>query len=384
MKKTTKDFKSHALYFFLYCPLGAMTPLIGQYLNSIGFSGTQVGVVTSMGTASAVLFGLLWGRVYSNTQSKRRLIAAMFLAAGIFSILTLSTKVFFTYVTIYAAMYAFQGPVYGLCDSLVIANGDNFSKVRSFGAVGFSAAVYITGSYAEAHGLKSIFYIYAMTFAVAAIIVLRMKEPPHYKNNDGSRKNSAKELFRDKKYVHLLICSFFVFGCAIANSTYFGYLYREGGGTIYGIGVAFLLMAGSEAVFMLLVPRINKVLPTERLTVIAVGLCALRFAFYAFGPGYKLLLATFFLQGMSNGIIWVEFIKYFGKIPEPRLSSLGISTFHAIGNNFSSIVCSLLGGILLDAFGARGCYLFFAIWNGLAFVLYLLWGLQKGGETSEK
>ena len=177
MKKTTKDFKSHALYFFLYCPLSAMTPLIGQYLNSIGFSGTQVGVVTSMGTASAVLFGLLWGRVYSNTQSKRRLIAAMFLAAGIFSILTLSTKVFFTYVTIYAAMYAFQGPVYGLCDSLVIANGDNFSKVRSFGAIGFSAAVYITGSYAEAHGLKSIFYIYAMTFAVAAIIVLRMKEP---------------------------------------------------------------------------------------------------------------------------------------------------------------------------------------------------------------
>lgn len=377
MKNTTKDFKSYGLYFFLYCPLGALTPLIGQYLNSIGFTGTQVGIVTSMGTASAVLFGLIWGRRYSNTQSKRRLIAIMFVAAGAFSMLTLSTKAFLIYTILYAGMYAFQGPVYGMCDSLVIANGENFPRVRAFGAIGFSIAVYITGSFAEARGLESIFYIYAITFVIAAAIVLRMKEPPHYKRQDGLKKNSCRELFHDKKYVHLLICSFFVFGCAIANSTYFGYLYREGGGTIYGIGVAFLLMAGSEAVFMLLVPRINKVLPTEKLTVIAVGLCALRFAFYSFGPGYKLLLGTFFLQGMSNGIIWVEFIKYFGKITEPRLSSLAISTFHAIGNNFSSILCSLAGGMILDAFGARGCYLFFAIWNGIAFVLYLIWGLQR-------
>lgn len=94
-------------------------------------------------------------------------------------------------------------------------------------------------------------------------------------------------------------------------------------------------------------------------------------------PDYRVLLATFFLQGMSNGVIWVEFIKYFGKITEPRLSALAISTFHAVGNNFSTILCSLIGGILLDVFGAQGCYCFFALWNGLACVLYVLFGLQK-------
>ena len=55
-----------ALYFLIYCPLGVLCPLIGQYLSSIGFSGTQVGTVTSLGTAAAVLGGMFWGKVDAN------------------------------------------------------------------------------------------------------------------------------------------------------------------------------------------------------------------------------------------------------------------------------------------------------------------------------
>ena len=36
-----------------------------------------------------------------------------------------------------------------------------------------------------------------------------------------------------------------------------------------------------------------------------------RFAFYATGPSYKLLLGSFFLQGLSGGIILMEIVKYF-------------------------------------------------------------------------
>lgn len=377
LQQAKAEKRSYLLYFFIYCPLGAVSPLIGQYLSSIGFSGTQVGIVTSTGTAVAVIAGLVWGKIYANTLQKRRLIALLFVCAATFAILTLRTTDFLLYVVLYGAMYAFQGPVHGLCDSFVMDSGKNFPVVRSFGALGYSAAVYLAGSYAEGHDLASIFYIYAITFVIAALVILRETEPPHYRKTDGSGKTSLGELLHNRRYLKLLTCSFFVFGCAVGNSTYFGYLFRDGGGSLAGIGLAFLLMAGSETVLMLLVPLLNRWLPTEKLTLLAVALCAVRFAFYAFGPDYRVLLATFFLQGMSNGVIWVEFIKYFGKITEPRLSALAISTFHAVGNNFSTILCSLIGGILLDVFGAQGCYCFFALWNGLACVLYVLFGLQK-------
>ncbi|MEE0797749.1 MAG: MFS transporter, partial [Anaerovoracaceae bacterium] len=101
MKQNGSDVNRCLLYFFIYCPLGSLCPLIGQYLSSIGFSGTQVGIITSLGTGSAILAGLLWGRIYANTGRKRLLIAAMFLAAAVLSVLSSMTAVFVIFALIY-------------------------------------------------------------------------------------------------------------------------------------------------------------------------------------------------------------------------------------------------------------------------------------------
>ena len=101
------------LYFLIYCPLGVLCPLIGQYLSSIGFSGTQVGTVTSLGTAAAVLGGMFWGKVYANASHKKRVIAIMFTGAAIMSVAGLSTKVFIIYAAVYSVMYFFQDPYTG-------------------------------------------------------------------------------------------------------------------------------------------------------------------------------------------------------------------------------------------------------------------------------
>ena len=47
------------LYTFTYMAIGSMTPLIGYYLNGLGFSGSQIGVVTATGTAVAVFAVLI-------------------------------------------------------------------------------------------------------------------------------------------------------------------------------------------------------------------------------------------------------------------------------------------------------------------------------------
>lgn len=369
------------LYFFIYCPLGVLCPLIGQYLSSIGFSGTQVGTVTSLGTAAAVLGGMFWGKVYANASHKKMVIAVMFAGAAVMSLAGLSTKVFIIYAMIYSVMYFFQGPVHGLCDSLVMESDNSFAVVRAAGALGYALAVYFAGHYAETHGLRIIFYIYSAAFFIAIFIVMGLKEPKHYSSPE--KKIKASELFKNKKYVRLLLCAFFLMGTNVGNSTYFGYLFREGGGSLGGIGLAFLLMAGSEAPFMFLIPVINKKVSSEKLLLFAIGVCTFRFAFYATGPSWQLMLGTFFLQGMSNGIILVELVRYFSKVVEPRLASMAVSTFYAVGNNLSTIVCTFIGGIMLDAFSARGVYCFFAVWNLIALIMYVAMGLYKEEKCAE-
>ena len=363
------------LYFFIYCPLGALCPMIAQYLSSIGFSGTQVGIITSLGTATAFFSGLFWGNVYANTRKKRIVLAVLCLASAAIALISTNVRGFILYAAVYCCMYFFQSPFHGLCDSFVLDQQGSFPIIRAFGAVGYATCVFVTGKIANQHGMGIIFYIYAAAFAVAVLLLLREKEPPQYKEQ--GEKIRLTELLQNRTFVKLVICSFFVMGTNVANNTYFGYLYREGGGDIGGIGLAFLLMAGSEAPFMILLPGLTKKFPSEKLILFAMIVAAARFAFYALGPGCNLLLGTFFLQGIVNGILLVEMVKYVDYVAGPKYSSAAIALYYAVTNNLSVIVCSMIGGMVLDRTGAQGVYLFFAVYNAAAVILYVIMGLQK-------
>ena len=376
-----ENIKSCWLYFFSYSSLGVLCPLIGQYLSSIGFSGTQVGIITSLGTAMSVVSGIFWGKIYANASKQRWVIGGLFFGAAFFAIAGLATRDFYVYALIYSCVYFFQGPVHGFCDNLVIAGNENFPVIRSLGAVGYAVAVFAAGKYAEKSGLDKIFYMYAIAFIIAAIIILRKREPKSRENKE--RKVKIREVLKNRRYMQLLVCSFFVLGTNVGNSTYFGYLYREGGGTVAGIGLAFLLMAGSEAPFMFIIPYLRRKFSSQKLLLFSMVVCVLRFAFYGTGPTWQMLLFTFFLQGMSNGILLVEIVRYFGMIVEPELSDIAVSTYYAMGNSLSVIICSLIGGVLLDVVGAKGIYLFFAAWNSVAVALYISMGLHKQVAQNE-
>ena len=375
MIKFNGDFRRAILYFFLYCPLGIISPLIGQYLSSIGFSGTQVGLITSMGTGVAIFATLLWGRIYANSHKKRIVLIIMCLASATLGVVSTTTTVFLLYAALYSVLYFFQGPLHGLADAFVISKSNNFSAIRALGAAGYAVAVFVAGRYAESYGLKGIFYMYAIAFVITAVFIMMESEPAFHK--DEEKKVSIGEVFKNKKFVKLLICSFFLMGTNITNSTYFGYLFREQGGDVAGIGLAFLLMAGSEAPFMALTPIMSKKIGSEKLLLIGMVLTAVRFGFYSTGPNYTLLLGTFFLQGITNGIILVELVKAFGNVVEERLSSMSISIYYAIGNSMSVILCNLIGGMILDSHGPQAVYLFCFIFNSIAVALYVLLGLHK-------
>ena len=363
------------LYFFIYCPLGALCPLISQYLSSIGFSGTQVGIITSMGTATAFFAGIFWGDVYSNAKHKRRILAGMCIAAALLALAGSGIKAFLLYALVYCCMYFFQSPLHGLCDSLVLGQQVSFPVIRAFGAVGYSVCVFITGKLADANGLQTIFYVYAAAFAVAMLLIFREEEPAAAGTKDEKIHLSA--LLHQKKFIKLTVCAFFVMGTSMAHNTYFGYLFREGGGDVSGIGFAFMLMCGSEAFFMILIPGLTKKFPAEKLILFAMILSACRFGFYATGPSSGMLLGTFFLQGIVNGILLVELVKYVNFLVGPKYSSAAIAVYYAVTSNLSVIVCNLTGGLVLDAAGARMVYAFFSLYNAAAVILYIVLGLHK-------
>ncbi len=378
MRDFIDKYKSYILYVLIYFPMGAICPLIGQYLSSIGFTGTQVGVVTAFGTGAAVIGGMFWGRVYANSRRKRLVVATMFILAAASSLVSLTVTSFMLYTLIYGMLYFNQGPSHGLCDSMIMDKNENFPAIRAMGAIGYAVAVFICGQLAKFMGLRINFMIHAAVFILAALMMKTFSEPANYsQKHETGEAIKISELFKDKDFKQLLVFSFFALGPTMANNTYFSYLYIDAGGDVAGVGLAFLLMAGAEAPFMWLVPWLNKRITTEKLIVAGCAAGLIRFLIYSFGPSRAVLLGTFFLQGILNGILLVEVVKYFGKIVPPRLASLSVATYYALGNSFSSIICNLLGGVIMDAAGIKATYGFFAALYVISLVLYLLLGLHK-------
>lgn len=375
------------VYVFTYGAMGMMIPLLGQYLDKIGFSGAEIGFIMATGTGVAIFASIFWGDIYNNSRNKKRVILILCLATAIISVSLAFINIYLLFLTIFGVLYFFQSPILALQDAMTLEDDQLFGAIRKWGAIGFAGGNLIASMVVSVMGLESIFYLYSIGYVIAAIMVgsiLIFNKQKHIINKlDSSHiasiteKSKYRELLGNRKFTLLIISAFFISGTNVANNTYFGFLYVAGGGVLAGIGIAFLLMVGSEAVFMAWSDKLAEKFTLERTILISMMISVLRYLLYSTIPSNEVLIVTFFLQGMVNGIVLVEFVRYISKLVETRLLGMAVSFYYCISCNFSTIICQIFGGIILDKYDVGAVYLFFALYNITGVILYLLWGLHK-------
>ena len=393
-----KDKKLYILlYAFVFMGSGVLMPLIGPYLDSIGFTGKQIGTVTAAGTCTAIFAVPFWGHQYTRLKGRGQrylLVAGVLLCAALASLLLSHVTVFTVLLPMFVMLYIFCSPAPSLMDSLTLDDGQKFGHIRTFGALGFAVASFGAAFLADAAGIAWIFPLYAGCFIAAAAIVLIMRrrranEPgettrglEHHEPSAPGRREAVRQLIGNRAYLLLLICAFFINGPDYANNTYFSFLYLEGGGVLAGVGIAFLLMAGSEAPFMAMSDWLSDRFGQGRILLVAMVFSIVRFGLFSLGLPAWALIALFPLQGLVNGITLVEFIKYVARICPKEIRGFAIAVYYSFGFSVSTILCQLIGGFLLDhgllsLSGPQSVYLFFAVYNIAGVVIFLATGLHK-------
>lgn len=370
-----------ALYNFTYMSIGALLPLIGQYLKSIGFTGTQIGTVTATGTAVAIFASTFWGGRYSRSRKKHEILMVLCAMAAVVCFVLMNVKVYAVFIVIFGLMYFFQAPIMSLTDAFTVESGQGFGNLRAWGAVGFALGTFLAGICVKALDLSIIFLFYIVSFAVAAFIVKSIKKHDTVKRNtavkEGKSFKGYLRVLQHKKLRQLIICAFFLGGTNVANNTYFSFLYIEGGGTVAGVGIAMLFMVGSEVPFMAWCEKLSRKFTMERIIAAAMLISVVRFILYGMGLPWWLLIAISFSQGAVNGILLVEFVRYAAKLAPAGYESLAISSYYIISSNLSTICCQFFGGLILDHIGAAGVYTFFGLFNLCGLILYFLFKLNK-------
>lgn len=385
-----------------YAAIGMILPLIGQYLKSILFTGAQIGTITATATAVGIFATTFWGEKYTNSHRKKLVVILLCVMASLISLSLLGIHSYYIFLVAFSILYVFLSPIMSLNDAMTIESGNAFNQIRKWGCIGFAGATFISGKVANIAGLRMIFPLGTLAYISTGLIIYKIYTIERKKNKRAAEgtaitageaketageakgdekkinaKISYKEIVKNKKLMAIIISAFFLLGTNVANNTYFSFIFLEGNGTLGGVGTAFLLMAGSEAIFMGLSAKISRKIGLEKSILIAMCISVGRFLWYGTGPSSTMLLAMFFLQGAVNGIILVEFIRYIHQTVKAEELGMGISLYYAISNNLSTIICQFIGGLALDYGGGKAVYIFFGTYNIVGVLCYILFGLYK-------
>ncbi|OOE13958.1 MFS transporter [Fictibacillus arsenicus] len=372
--QTSISLKGFYLLFFF--GLGSLFPLLGVYFKEeVGLSGTEIGTLMSISPVVMIFAQPLWGIITDLSRRPRSVLGlTLLLTAGLgYSILLLDS---YLWLLLLLILFSFmQSALVPVSDSILLnyvqKENKQYGNYRLFGAVGFAIAVYIAGGLAETFGTQVIFYMFTAVLILCILFVFKM--PKENKSLKTDMKKGIDKLIKMPSFIIFLTATFLVFGPIFANNFYFGFYIQETGGTLAGVGLAFLLAAGSEAPFMKFAGLTIKKWGMMQIMMFAAAVSAVRWTFYFFEPSFPVVLATTIAQGFSVGLFIPAAMEYVRMYTPSEVRATAVSLYSAVGNGLGSWFCTFVGGIIFDKYSIFYTYLFFGVLSfaGLLMVIIL-------------
>lgn len=385
LRREERSAKYHfySYYFFVFFGFGSLFPLLSVYLQEVvGLSGSQIGIVMSISPVVMIIVQPIWGMISDSTRKPIQIIVFSLVAGGVFGLVYAFLENYYAIILVATLLAIVQSAIVPLSDSVAMnyveRTNVEYGSIRLWGAIGFAVSALFVGWLSESFHLRVIFYSFSAVLWIAIMFAVQLpKESDHVQI---SLKKGLTELRKIPHYFLFLICTFLILGPILANNIYFGIFIHELGAGLAGVGLAFLLGAGSEAPFMKIVSRFIVKLGIKHVLILAALVSALRWALYIFEPPIWLVYATIISQGFSIGLFIPAALQYVQKMTPKSVGATAISIYSAIGNGLGNWFCTFIGGLILERYEIMGVYTFFTMMTMLG--LLLLFWLPKRREES--
>lgn len=355
-----------ALYLFIYYGFGAFSPLITQYYKSIHLTGTQIGMISAVAPVVSIIAQPMWGFICDRFQIRKTVLFGTLLISGLVGLLFSTVSTYAFVFLLYILLSFFQSAIIPISDSLALGyakkNHLQFGDIRLWGAVGFALAAFLTGLLVEKWGPSVLFYSYCLALITAMLFLIRVPEEVTESSRfTVSMFKGMKQLLRIPRFLLFLMASFCMFGAVNANNIWFSLYYQEIGGTVAGVGLAFLLFAGSEAPFMKMVGYFVRRWGLETTLLLAATFSALRWFWYSSAPSTTAVLILFFIQGVSVGFYLATAAQFVRENTPASLQVTALAVFFSVGSGLGTMLCNLLAGWIKDEFSTLAIYLFLGV-----------------------
>lgn len=381
-----------ALFSGVYWFAGAFSVYQSVYLQQEGFSASQLGLLNAICSGVTIASVSFWGMVSDKIGSLRKVFLVILVGSGIlFSLIpqiptglpssTLLFLVFFPVVSF------FRGPSNTFSENLLVRNCNelrlNYGALRSLGSFLFMIGGVVISSLIPLFGVEISFYCYSVFLILVVVLTILSREPSSRKPSKEEGKTEklhVGELFHSRPYIMFLVFTFVFYIAATCESAFIPYFMEGIGVSSQKYGFLLAYRATLEIPFLLLMSRLRRHFPLEKLLIAAAVLMAVEcagFCFFATGLGTMLLFCTVF--GLGNGLYIGSSLNYVYELAPENLKASAQAFFAAV-SSVAGILGNLAGGVVFDAIGAKSFYLAVAVLYMVSVLIFLLSLRKKRNE----
>jgi PPP family 3-phenylpropionic acid transporter len=347
--------------FLLFAAIASVSPFIVLYYQGLGFTGTQIGVLTGI-TPLVVFFGApLWTGLADASRRHRLMMSLAILVGAITLIVFPLLNAFVPIFLIAVLLYFFLAPVTPFADSATMFMlGDEkemYGRIRLGGTIGYGLAAPIAGVFVQNYGLKFAFWGSAILMLLGLIVSQKLVYGQLKVDNPA--KGRVRTLISNPRWLLFLTVAF-TGGFAIAafNNYLFPYM-KELGANESTMGLALMVGTVSEIPTLFFGNRLIKRFKPYGLLMLSMVITGLRMLLFAIFATPSLVLAIQLLNGLTFPAMWVAGVSYADENASEGMSTTAQGLFSAMVLGFGTAVGGFIGGLLLESMGGRGIYFVF-------------------------
>lgn len=362
-----------AWYFFYFAFVGAFSPYFTLYLQDIGLSAWDIGVLMSMPQVMRLLAPNLWGWLADRT-GRRALIVQL---AACFSILGFSgfllTREYGLMLLAMAIVWFFWSAALPLVEAMTLdrlaGQTERYGRIRVWGSVGFIVSVMGVGALLDHLPISALLWACLLVLACVLASALSLKDR---KVGTGGTAEPLGSLLARPEVMALLAACFFM---SVAHGPlyvfYSIHLVDHGYGKT-AVGLFWSLGVLAEIGVFLVMPRLMRQFSLRTILLASFWLAVVRFLMIGWwADSVMALLIAQVLHGATFGAFHAgavaALIRWFAPHQQGRIQGLyGSLSFGAGG-----MVGGLLSGETWESLGAGLTY---TLASGFAaFGAILLW-----------
>jgi len=355
-------------YYFLYfSAVGITLPFLPAYLKSLTLTGTQVGLLLSLGPLMSLIAPPLWGHLADRLGRPDRVLNVVTLGALLCLLPLLWAERFGLLAACLASYAAFNSAITPLMDSLALQrvqlDGGSYAHLRLFGSLGFIVSSMAFGFAVSAPSRAAVL----VPLAVVSVLLvwsfsLRARSSLSRSPNPlaGLKLLGQREIavFLAGTSLHWLSCAPFHGLYAIHVAT-LGLKPR-----VVGVSISCGVLA--ELVVMALYPRFATRFSPPQLLLFAFLTSVLRWAGMAVATHPLALVALSLLHGMTFGAFYLAAMSYLAQRVPPEIRASGQALFAAWTFGLGGLFGFLGAGAGYDAFGGHRMFALAALVELLA------------------